>query len=278
MNAKKNIKVIGIDPAPGKPSTYFDNITGKTEQLEFPDLKKRLTELQNQEGKILICWDSPITIPLDNDNISLTDRTIEKFLRDKTKNKNGVSVLPYSSCPHWTISRHMIGLPIMGDYEKNEIPFKIVTTSEKIEHSIVEVHPAVAIYFWLVKDFKQYKGSKPKELRKKENWADIKRKNAIANWEKLKEIKCIKNISDLAKVEITTDDELDAVVAYLLGILWIEKKECVRMLGNEKTGMMLIPYVKILFENFEEWQTKNVNKNNINKISNPNMDKILNKD
>lgn len=262
MTEKENyIKVIGIDPAPGKPSTYFDDKTRKLEQLEFPALKERLNSLRNSKEKILICWDSPITMPLDKDNISLTDRLIESFLREMTKNVIGVSVRPYSGCPHWTISRHIIGLPIIGDYDKDVIPFEIVRTVEKIKHSIVEVHPAVAVYFWLDKNFQQYKGGKPKGLNNDANWANIKRENARINWDNLKKIECIKNIFDISgidEIEILTDDDLDTVVAYILGKLWTEKSECVEMLGNEKTGMMLMPKVGELFENFEKWQNKNV--------------------
>lgn len=243
---KQNIKVIGIDPAPGKGSTYFDGVK-ITPQAEFKDLDKYLNELKEN---VLICWDAPLTVPLDDENISLTDRPIEKFLREKISKKKveGVSVLHYSSCQHWTISQHLLGLPIMGKYCNANIPFKLIWNEHEknnISKSIVEVHPTVAIYFWLGDDFKPYKGKKGNKSNLNENWG------------KLKKIKCIKNVlPNIADIECKNDDGLDSIIAYVLGKLWVEGSEEVALLGNEKTGSMLMPKNKELFDTFENWVAK----------------------
>ena len=114
MTNKAKIKVIGIDPAPGKGSLLFDG-EQYSSHLKPDELKNELAK----SDPVLICWDAPLTGPGVFNNGRFTQRPIEKYLREqlglnkKLKNNKaqGVSVQGYAGCQHWTISRYIFGFP-----------------------------------------------------------------------------------------------------------------------------------------------------------------------
>lgn len=141
--------------------------------------------------------------------------------------------MPYSGCPHWTISRAALGYPILGEYDKTEkeLLFKKANSSDKTGLLLAEVHPAVAMYIWLGKRFQKYKGS---GLNKLEREACVQQ-----NFKGI--IDLLEKRSDFSFPTIEDDDQLDAFIAYLLGYLWIHKKDMVKLVGDEEKGSMLLP-------------------------------------
>ena len=240
-----DIKVIGVDPAPSKGSTVFD-IDNGFQTLETKCLDGYLKNQMTKNEKILVCWDAPLVNwnkPFENNFFS---RSIERFFQthyfplQNTKNVkkiDGVSVLGYAACSHWTISQYCLGFPIISQYDKSKKPFELITenSQEISRHSVVEVHPAVAIYFWLGKDkMKPYKG---------------KSKKVIDNlWSELIEVDCFSQYKNMEK-HPNNDDQLDALVAYVLGIEWTKKDpQTVKLFGNNLTGSFLLPVTDLTNE------------------------------
>jgi predicted RNase H-like nuclease len=246
---KNDVIVIGIDPAPAKESTV---LTDTDLPFDNSDMIKRfiprrlnpiqlltfIKSLKEHSSKILICWDAPLIISDKYSNI----RRIEKFFQNDyfpiQKNNTGVSVLSYTGCSHWAITRHILGLPIIGKFDRRDIPFELIKDEKEkgsVNKSVVEVHPAVAMYFWLGGKLEKYKRNK---------------KEVIGIWKELKtKINVFSEISFVPK----NDDELDAVVAYVLGNEWLQDTGSVKLLGNESTGSILLPFEKELFEAFEDF-------------------------
>lgn len=123
------MRVIAIDPAPGKESTVFEG----TEylQLSAQELREYVDQLADAKESVLVCWDAPLTGPFDpasagSYRFDFTKRPIERFFSlNETgfKTPKGISVLGYGACPHWTISRALLGLPRVGPYDEPEKNF-----------------------------------------------------------------------------------------------------------------------------------------------------------
>lgn len=233
-----NIKVVGIDPAPGKHSTIFDGERFWT--LDPVSLGKKLEQYRKE--KTLICWDAPLTGKgQDIGNGSLSDRPIEKFLRGRIK-AEGVSILPYSGCPHWTISRSLLGLPKVGNYDRDDIPFKLLASTLCDVPMVAEVHPAVAVFLWLGDKFQKYKSS---DFKKGKSRSIVKKL-----WNELISLRGFLEIRNLGTIKINVepqnDDELDALIGYILGIKFVNGDN-VYLLGDgddedvAKSGAILIP-------------------------------------
>jgi hypothetical protein len=244
------IKIIGIDPAPSKGSTIFDG----NEFYKRKDPDEVLQFLENMKGSpVLVCWDAPLTGPGDLTDGKFTDRPIEKFLRRQLglngKNKQdgvkGVSVQGYASCTHWTISRYIFGLPRFSRFEVDQemLPFKPATNQDILDNRIVEVHPVVALYLWLGK-VPHYKG---KDDVAKEIWKELADKNIINS--------CL-TAATLEK-GIADDDQLDALVAYCLGCLWVNN-DGVSLIGDHTNGQLLLPDNSTQLQNgFEQFMRMN---------------------
>ena len=240
-------RVLSIDPAPGKKSTIFDG-------RQFRNCKPE--ELRNYLGRIqpgtLICWDAPLTGPRDPEHAGkhgdFTQRPIDSFfVRGATRFKapKGISVLPYGGCPHWTITRSLLGLPRVGPYDRgyDELPFRLLPQagdSRDLRPAVVEIHPAVAIWLW---------------CRNPER-ADWRYKKSDALRAELLDMICERTgfpfDDDLRKRMIHDDDNLDAAVGYILGKLYIAESGRVVILGTRETGAMLLPQVDHLVEAWEQ--------------------------
>ncbi len=256
-----SLRVIGIDPAPGKDSVVFDGSSFNGYSPE--NLAVYLDELKSRKD-VLICWDAPLTGPANLGNSStqkhdLTKRLIERFFTNKKLSERfrvppGISVQGYAACQHWTISRRLLGLPRVGLYDQKEgLPFELMTSeSDKpIEDGayVVEVHPALAMWLWFqdspekISDW-HYKGQKRKGHERNEQLKEFVRllETALSQWD------MADSINDQ---EIETDDHLDAFVAWLLGTLWLEGGNKVVLLGDTESGSMLLPNVEGLVDSFD---------------------------
>lgn len=224
-------QVLGIDPAPSKKSTVYDG--EGFHHFSAKELRDFLHKPKKEE--VLICWDAPLTGPADLHEGSFSMRDIERVLAAEIweAGVKGVSIRPYSGCSHWAISRSILGLPKVGKYDSDDIPFPL-TFDQSFEGSAsTEVHPAVAMYLWLNQGFRKYKGNS----KAIENRAAVQQ-----NVQQLMTIKELKPFNPAQ--ELSSDDELDAFVAWLLGTLWLRGKR-VELLGDEKTGAMLLPFKDI---------------------------------
>lgn len=170
------MEVIGIDVAPREGGHVCDGKCVK--HMKPAALENYLREALPKN--VLIAWDAPLTGPHDPDkpctNVQdLTTRKIESFFKTdefEFKAPPGISILGYCSCPHWTISRALLGLPRVGQYDAplGGLPFELVTNDQdrrRTGRRIVEVHPAVALWLWCKADGYEgpwrYKGPKKDE-------------------------------------------------------------------------------------------------------------------
>lgn len=265
-------RVIGVDPAPSKKSTICYAIEGDLafEKLIPNQLHEFLISCQETDKRVLIVWDAPLTGPKvlkpptegEYPEKNFSQRTIERFF-GKSSNAHytpdGINTLNYSGCQHWTITKAMTGLPLLGLYcQKQNLPFNHV--SENVESKvlkglsqpcIVEAHPALAIYLWLKDTFQKDNPVWKYKVKTEKNdgtvFTKAKKREKILNGLKTK-------IKASVPETVASDDQLDAFVAWALGYLYVtqpEGQQKVRILGNQKTGSMLLPYDEKLFDKFK---------------------------
>ena len=253
------MRVIAIDPAPGKESTVFEG----TEylQLSAQELREYVDQITNAKESVLVCWDAPLTGPFDpasagSYRFDFTKRPIERFFSlDETgfKTPKGISVLGYGACPHWTISRALLGLPRVGLYDKpeNKLPLKLVTNpGDQINSrkSVVEIHPGLAAWLWCRKERGAdaswvYKGSKAEMQRiRNEMWEIVLKRSGFED--------------DLP--DPNTDDQFDAAIGYILGKLFVQGEVTAPgrslIIGGSEYGAFLLPKVSGLADAWVRWK------------------------
>jgi hypothetical protein len=152
------------------------------------------------------------------------------------------------------MTRRLLGLPRVGrwDAQWTDLPFQLIAEGDfpdKPGHYIVEVHPALALWLWC--------GFEPPSWRGPWNY---KQNGSIRRtlWQLLREhlqdedIPFSTGVGEL-EFEPSSDDELDAFVAWVLGMLWARKSHRVMLLGNRQTGSMLLPTVTGLKDKFDDF-------------------------
>lgn len=249
--------VVAVDAAPGKASTVFDG--GEFMELDARGLRGYLNRMRSRGPGTLVCWDAPLTGPRDSDDAGVpgdfTQRLIESFFRDgKTglKTPDGVSVRGYGGCPHWTITRSLLGLPRVGRYDVayDELPFDLLPSASSTgdtRPSVVEIHPGVAAWLWC------------RHARDGDaSWAYKKDSSVLSElWEI---IRCMAN--DLWQDGPTpaNDDQFDAAVGYILGRAYVAEVEVgigrVSTLGDRRTGSFLLPDTPDLRARWENWLSR----------------------
>jgi hypothetical protein len=273
-----DVKVLGIDCAPGKGSTVFDGeefwttFTG-SHLLRLPELADRLRKCA--VGNLLICWDAPLTGPPCTRSIcerhsAYTQRPVESFFRrtlDKKKYlksfkaPGGISVLGYGNCPHWTVSRALLGLPQLGRYDK-EPRFPLHMGGEDgfeppaAGVHVVEVHPALALWLWRERvtppvgnwHYKGEGGDEASRQRNRDVYVKLLRKIAGGFDPEL----------EVPKLASENGDYLDAYASWLLGRMWVDERKFkgigVGVLGDEKAGSFLLPRTGALTEAWEKFR------------------------
>jgi hypothetical protein len=257
------MNVVSIDPAPSKRAIVFD---GAYHEVSARDLVEFCRELSQKET--LLCWDAPLTGPSSSRG-SFSQRLIERFFsRSETgfKSPRGISVLPYSGCPHWAITRSCLGLPKCGDFDSplSNLPFELVTDKASIEERrsfVIETHPAVAIWLWCreleqqVEDNDQirswvYKGSNPSRTIE-EMWTLL-----TGVWKKTNNQVILEAISSHNNVP-DDDDKLDAFVGWVLGILIAYNDDSVGIVGDSLSGAFALPISAGLMKAFETFRQRN---------------------
>ncbi len=249
------MRVVAIDPAPRKASTVFDGGFKSLLPGEVATFLKTLTADQ----AVLLCWDSPLTGPGDPDSPGsrpwdFSQRPIESFFsRESTgfKTPPGISVRPYSGCPHWTISRAALGLPRVGAWDAAEadLPFRLLTEGQPPLADgtyVVEVHPAVAAWLWCREE------RSPGCVWNYKQEADVQREM----WEIIRPLGQFPG-----QITPVDDDQFDALVAFILGTRWLAGDGSVELIGSRSAGAMLVPAVPGLSQALNEfiatsWRTR----------------------
>lgn len=243
--------VCGIDPAPTKGMSVFD---GRDSHIPLLQTRSFIDTLKTKLD-LLVCWDSPLTGPPgyvikggEANGSSFSQRPIESFFsRAHTgfKTPKGISVRGYSGCPHWALSRSLIGLPRIGPFDKKTLPFQLISDERQRPvqgRCIVEVHPALALWLWC-------RNNRDAD----ESW-EYKKNVSVRDslWKQLLQVSTVsKALSAVSKVPPSSDDELDARLAYALGSLWLKEPSSVFLLGDLDSGTFLLPRVDGLKKAFQ---------------------------
>lgn len=244
------MRVIGIDPAPSKGLAVFD---GQDRLIPIAKSRSYITGLSKQSD-VLVCWDAPLTGPgaavisgAEGTDSTFSKRPIERFFsltHTGFKTPTGISVLGYSGCSHWALTRSLIGLPKTGPYDQPNIPFNLVEVDlprPEAGRHVAEVHPALALWLWCryeaapgaLWDYK-----KDAQLRM-QLWHTLLMNQQVAE--------ALSAVRDLPPA---SDDEFDARIAYALGKMWLEAPGAIVLLGNLDVGTFLVPRVVAVEEAF----------------------------
>ncbi|MGC4049891.1 MAG: DUF429 domain-containing protein [Paludibaculum sp.] len=259
------MRVVGIDVGPEKGAHIYDreysgaretSVIHKTPNL----LAQYLAELPQDT---LIAWDSPLTAASSTDQrgaliaSDLTHRVIEAFFSRSEygfRPPAGISVRPYSGCPHWTISRRMLGLPRIGryDFPNESLPFSLIVANVRPGRGrhVVEVHPALALWLWFRRE------------REGESWLYKEKHNTGIRhdlWNRLSRRFSVVRRSTFRSSN-PSDDELDAMAAGILAQCWYRGDDSVAVLGDAQCGAMLMPAVDGLQSAFAEFRSAELRK------------------
>lgn len=218
-------RVLGIDPAPSKETwIYTDESTFLAKRPG--DLSDYLREELRTHGDMLISWDAPLSF---DPSKGFSDRPVDKLVRSAVKGHpkiepSAVNSLPFSGCPHWAISSHVLGYPI----GPAKLGLRLVE-SPAPGRCLVEVHPAVALAVWWILfdcagEFPKYKGLKGGRAARR---AVLSR---IADG--LAQLDPPESVRD-------SDDHLDAWVAWKLGHSFLAGDA--ELLGSVEAGSYLLP-------------------------------------
>ena len=182
----------------------------------------------------------------------LTQRLIESFFRDRRtgfKPPEGISVRGYGGCPHWTISRSLLGLPRLGPFDLGygALPFDLLPDARGDVHmrpSVVEIHPGLAAWLWC------------REQRA-----------AAASWAYKKDAVVLREMWEIVRSKVpalwaegpgpANDDQFDAAVGYMLGCAYADDFDRsaprVAIVGTRRTGSFLLPEVPGLRDRWRSW-------------------------
>ena len=247
------MQVVAVDAAPGKRSTVFDGRDFTNHDAR--SLRGYLARMRERHREMLVCWDAPLTGPGDPDDAGVpgdfTQRPIESFFRDGKKGcktPHGISVRGYGACPHWTITRSLLGLPRLGAYDAgyDQLPFDLLPSRRPPgdrQQVVVEIHPGVAAWLWC-----------REERRGKVSWEYKKDAAVLAEMWGVVRSKAAGAWQDGSTP--TNDDQFDAAVGYVLGCALVgaeDGRARVTMLGDRRTGSFLLPDSRELRGRWERW-------------------------
>jgi hypothetical protein len=282
----KDIKIVGIDPAPVNDSYIFDPDgilnwpQGKVKAAKKGADPRVIRAKPNQliaaikelgtrgDEKVLVCWDAPLTGFVWSDarffpEKALYTRKIEKHFQEKGL-PEGINTLGYAAAAHWTISQVALGYPRMQEQStfSSEPPVRLITNSSgktanmMCSPHLVEVHPAVAMYSWLKDETftgaekTSYSGANVSWKYKPKSRPDANKLYRITPddcyLKLLKKLPCLlESLKLTAPLNVAPkqckDGPLDAIVAWLLGAIWLEEAEDVKLMGDGDTGAWLVP-------------------------------------
>lgn len=257
MKPISDLLILGIDPAPSKRGNAVVqiNIQAGVAHIRPPiqwthaETRTQLLDLKTSHQYVLLAWDAPLTGPADLNTPGeqdFTQRRLEKVvLQSKPKPPAGISVQGYSGCQHWTISQWLFGLPQVQPNFEPLNDFELVTedVGGLPERSLVEVHPAVALWQWLKdeypkndEDFFCYKKSSRRGIYSQRREKLIQM--LATRWRRQLDLEVTDNVIEAAK---DSADHFDALIAAVLAYAWAVKDGFVHLVGSRATGAWLLP-------------------------------------
>jgi len=256
------MKVIGIDPAPAKNSMVFD---GKNFYSFNPiEIKDYLSNLYLENQEILVCWDAPLSAAIDANNFSLTIRQIERFFNRNGRHAKvlaipeGISTLGYSGCPHWTISQYLFGYPILNPSLQSSASYELLMSNDIAhihkQHIITEIHPALSMWILLKDTFLENKLFASSWKYKGDNKKETIQRRAVL----IKTLLALDSVKEEVKfkIEIKSDDELDAFVCWFIGVQFLKRDSSAMIYGDKLNGSFLLPYDKAILKQLNKYLYK----------------------
>lgn len=155
-------------------------------------------------------------------------------------------MLPFSGCPHWALTRCLLGLPRVGQFDMpvESLPFQLATCNDErpvYGRHVVEVHPAVALWLWC----REGRSVTASWHYNTASWYYKKDRAVLLElWDILRKVPAVATVLyEVQDIVPKSDDQLDARIAYALGRLWLDDPASVLLLGNADTGAFLVPSV-----------------------------------
>jgi hypothetical protein len=216
----KRWHVIGIDPAPTKPTVLYDGTAFGS--VKPQKIREYIIDAEKKSSSLLIAWDAPLSFR----GSDFYDRPVEKAVRAWVKvqianrrvSAKAINARAFAGLAHWAITCFTLGLPF-GEPPCGLALLPGIPTQEQIGLFAIEVHPAVAMGAkWISMQFSdpfpRYKG------------------NPTACAEIAQRL-CFPIDAGV------NDDRLDAYVAYWLGQLFLSGEAS--WLGDPVSGGYVMP-------------------------------------
>ena len=253
------MKIIGIDPAPLKKNVLFDGEAFR--RLSVDALK---TYLDGIGEDVLVCWNAPLNRGENNGYGGFFVRRVERFLRSRITGLPAAACAEgYAACPQWAVSQYCLGYPVTNEaYVKKEgYRFRLLESGACPETGryVVETQPAVSLWLllhdrivsgeWPYRENGEFRQEVVDKLFRLPCFSEELRalKHSLADEFRL--------YHDQFPRHLRTLDEstLDAFVAWLTGRMYRENGGRAKILGDRRSGSMLLAYDRELFDAFERY-------------------------
>lgn len=225
------MKIIGVDPAPSKPTTVC--MDGQTFlKIKPRHLKGWIQEQVSTHKDLLIAWDAPLSFNPVN---SYSDRPIDKALRTFIRAHkdrivpNAVSALPFAGCPHWAITNDVLGHPLGGGTSGISLADETYPVQQPAGAYAIEVHPAVTLALWWLE------AERSEPMQRYKTGSKVSKKLAAHHQQQLIDTLGKKGMPS----HISDDDELDAWVAWRMASDFLQGAAV--MIGDTLSGAYVLP-------------------------------------
>lgn len=256
------MKIIGIDPAPLKKNVLFDGEVFRSLSVEA--LKQYLDGIGED---VLICWDSPLNRGTNNGYGGFHTRRIERFLQSRiTGIPKGIETSGYAECTQWTVSQYCLGYPIANEaYVKTDgYKFRLLESGAcpLSGQYVVETQPGVSLWLLLRDRIRsvewRYKGKKGNRELNQEIVNKLFRMPFFSGAlkpvkQKLEEEYRLTYDPFPLNTQIMESGMLDAFVAWLTGFMYQEGSGKAKLLGDHRSGSILLAYDKDFFTAYDNY-------------------------
>jgi len=256
------MKIIGIEPAPLKKNVLFDGETFAC--LSAEELKRYL---DGMEEDILICWDAPLNRGTNNGYGGFYRRQIERFLQSRlTGLPAGIGIQGYAASTAWAVSQYCLGYPITNEaYVRTDgYKFRLLEAGCCPERGqfVVETHSSVTLWLLLHEQVRsvewRYRGKSGSRELRQELVDKLFRLPCFSGElsrlkERLQQAYRLSHEQSPLEVQILESERLDAFVAWLTGFMFRANAGEARVLGDHRSGTMLLAYEREFFNAFEHY-------------------------